>query len=321
MFQMKPEDNQCQCHVCLQQQGKAVSTTLPQHIPPIMPRPGELHLYPHIHGSTGLHSLGQGHVRPILQPNLYDLHLPNQHHKSIIQQTKVPIKLDFDSPEGINDHIYHAYGDWDNTTYDPRLLLGTGKFESELLPPPPFSSPYTSTLLSEPLNLPGVFNASSSLPSSATSSAFVSTFANHTSTGSSMQMATKITDNLSVLTAPETPLAEQLVNKHNQCSNQASPTHNPPCSRPATLGGNTSNAPKIPEKGHSQHCKKHNTQGNAKSGENTFLSILGNINWKLVLTSYIECIESTERSRDEWLYKSIGLTNLVVDDLDDSLVS
>ncbi|XP_045190790.2 protein FAM193A-like isoform X3 [Mercenaria mercenaria] len=265
---MKPEDNQCQCHVCLQQQGKAISTTLPQHIPPIVPRPGELHLYPHIHGSTGLHTLGRGggHVRPILQPNLYDLHLPNQRHKSIIQQTKVPIKLDFDSPEGINDHIYHAYGDWDNTTYDPRLLLGSGKFDSELLPPPPFSSPYTSTLLTEPLNLPGMFSTSSSLPTSATSSAFVSTFANHTSSAAATQAATKITDNLSVLTTKES-LGEQLANKHNQCSNQTTPApnHNPPCSRPATLGGN--NAPKVPEKGHSQHCKKHNnTRGNAKSG-------------------------------------------------------
>lgn len=261
--QVKPEDNQCQCHVCLQQQGKAVSTSLPQHIPPIVPRPGELHLYPHIHGSTGL---GRGHVRPILQPNLYDLHLPNQRHKSIIQQTKVPIKLDFDTPEGINDHIYHAYGDWDNTSYDPRLLLGTGKFDSELLPPPPFTSPYTSSLLTEPLNLQGIFNTSSSLPSSATSSPSLSTFANHTSSSVSTQSATKITDNLSVLTVKET-FPEPVTSKHSQCSNQnvLQPNHNPPsCSRPATLGGN--NVPKASEKGHSQHCKKHNSQGNAKSG-------------------------------------------------------
>lgn len=279
---MKPEDNQCQCHVCLQQQGKAISTTLPQHIPPIVPRPGELHLYPHIHGSTGLHSLGRGHVRPILQPNLYDLHLPNQRHKSIIQQNKVPIKLDFDSPEGINDHIYHAYGDWDNTTYDPRLLLSTGKYDSELLPPPPFSSPYTSTLLTEPLNLPGMFSTSSSLPTStsATSSAFVSTIANHTSSAAATQAATKITDNLSVLTTKEL-LGEQLANRHNQCSNQTSqpPNHNPPCSRPATLGGN--NAPKVLEKGHSQHCKKHgNSQGNTKTG------MLFDITSLVILTFY-----------------------------------
>lgn len=244
--------------------GKAVSTTLPQHVPPIVPRPGELHLYPHIHGSTGL---GRGHVKPILQPNLYDLHLPSQRHKSIIQQAKVPIKLDFDTSQGINDHIYHAYGDWDNTTYDPRLLLGTGKFESELLPPPPFTSPYTSSLLTEPLSLQGIFNTSSSFGSSATSSPSLSTFANHTSSNASAQSATKITDNLSVLTTKET-LGEQLASKHNQCSNlnMLQTNHTPPpCSRPATLGGN--NSPKVPEKGHNQHCKKHNTQANAKTGK------------------------------------------------------
>lgn len=267
-LQMKPEDNPCQCHVCLRQQGKAVSTTLPQHIPTIVPPPGELHLYPHIHGSTGLHTLGRGHVRPILQPNLYDLHLPNQHHKSIIQQTKVPIQLDFETPEDLNDHFYHSYGDWDNSTYDPRLHLGSGKFESELLPPPPFSSPYTASLLTEPLNLPGMLSSPSSAPvaSAPSSSAFVSTFANHTSSSATMQSPTKITDNLSVLTTKET-LGEQLANKHNQCSNQPTPppNHNPPCSRPATLGGN--NAPKILEKGHSQHCKKHGSQGNSKTGQ------------------------------------------------------
>ena len=272
-LQMKPEENQCQCHVCLQQQGKAVSTSLPQHIPSIVPRPGELHLYPHIHGSTGLHNLGRGHVRPILQPNLYDLHLPNTtRHKSIIQQTKVPIKLDFDTPEGINDHIIHAYGDWDNTMHDPHLFLRSGKFESELLPSPPFSSPYTSTLLTEPLSLPGMLNTvSAPIVTAATTStgSFVSTFANH-SLSASTQATTKISDYIAGLTSKEALAGDAagVLHKHsNQCSNSANPgqNHTPPCSRPATLGGNIT--PKIADKVHGQHCRKLHSQGMGKSGE------------------------------------------------------
>ncbi|GAB1604716.1 protein FAM193A-like isoform X2 [Argonauta hians] len=53
---MKSDDNQCQCHFCLRQRGNTVSTSLPQHVP-ILPRPAHLHLYPHIHGPSGLHGL------------------------------------------------------------------------------------------------------------------------------------------------------------------------------------------------------------------------------------------------------------------------
>lgn len=276
---MKPEENQCQCHVCLYQQGKAVSTSLPQHLPPSLPRPGELHLYPHIHGSTGLHSLGRAHIRPILQQNLYNLHdtpLSPAQHKALLNQSKMP-KMDFEPPESLGDHMY-AYGEWDNT-YDPRLLLGG----SDLLSPPPFSSPYTSSLLTEPLNLPGMLSSTvaSSLASAAASAAasappppppsttsfvtssFVSTSASHT-VAQSASLGTKVFDNLAVVNSKDS-LGEQLAAKHLPCSSQpGTPTHNPSCTRPATLGGNIT--PKTQEKTHSQHCRKHNSQGNLKSG-------------------------------------------------------
>lgn len=274
---IKSEDNQCPCHVCLQQQGKAISTSLPQPLPTI-PRPGELHLYPHIHGS-----LGRGHIRPILQPSLYDLHLPSsQRHKSIVQQGKMPIKLEFDTPDAINDHIYNAYGDWDNSRYDPHLLLNN-KFDSDLLPPPPFTGPYSSSLLSESLSVsvPGVFStasAPSSVPSSTTAASFASSLASShaklAADGSSTS-ATKITDNLSVLTTKET-MGEQML-KLNRCSNQAGParSHTPPCTRPATLGGN--NAPnKGADKTRNKHCRKlYNPQGLGMTGQSTNLNHTG----------------------------------------------
>ena len=257
---MKVEDNQCQCHVCLQQQGKTISTSLPQHVPPIVPRPGELHLYPHIHGSSGLHSLNRGgHVRPILQPSLYDLH-STQQRKSIIQG-KSPIKLDFDSPEGIHNHINYAYGDWDNS-YDARTYLST-KFDSELLPPPPLTSPYTSTFLTEPFSVGGSF--ASAIPTSSVSSpsAFSSAVNNLVMTTATPATA-KPVDGLSAV--KET--ATEAVSKAGKCSNDpGSPvkSHTPPCTRPVTLGGN--NVPRVSDKPHSQHCKKHNPQGLTKPGK------------------------------------------------------
>ena len=261
---MKVEDNQCQCHVCLQQQGKTISTSLPQHVPPIVPRPGELHLYPHIHGSSGLHSLNRGgHVRPILQPSLYDLH-STQQRKSIIQG-KSPIKLDFDSPEGIHNHINYAYGDWDNS-YDARTYLST-KFDSELLPPPPLTSPYTSTFLTEPFSVGGSF--ASAIPTSSVSSpsAFSSAVNNLVMTTATPATA-KPVDGMSAV--KET--ATEPVSKAGKCSNDpGSPvkSHTPPCTRPVTLGGN--NVPRVSDKPHSQHCKKHNPQGLSKRGNLCFI--------------------------------------------------
>ena len=257
---MKVEDNQCQCHVCLQQQGKTITTSLPPHIPPIVPRPWKLHLYPHIHGSSGLHSLNRGHVRPILQPSLYDLH-STQQRKSIVQR-KSPIKLDFDSPEGIHNHINYAYGDWDNS-YDARMYMHLSTtFDSKLLPPPPLSSPYTSTFLTEPFSVAGSFAAAIPASSVSSPSAFSSAVNNLVMT-TATPATTKPLDGTSVVkeTAVET------VGKAGKCSNElGSPvkSRTSSCTRPVTLGGN--NVPKVSEKLHSQHCKKHNPQGLAKPG-------------------------------------------------------
>lgn len=45
--------SQCQCHACVQQVGKNIATSLPQHIQ-TTPLPAALHLYPHIHGANNI---------------------------------------------------------------------------------------------------------------------------------------------------------------------------------------------------------------------------------------------------------------------------
>ncbi|KAL3864296.1 hypothetical protein ACJMK2_005990 [Sinanodonta woodiana] len=261
---MKVEENQCQCHVCLQQQGKTVSTSLPQHVPPVVPRPGELHLYPHIHGSTGLHGLtaGRNHIRPpLLQPQLYDLHLPIQQRPKPIIQSKVPMKLDFETPDGIHEHIYHAYGDWDNT-YDPRLLSGSPRFsDSELLPPPPLSSPFGTSFLPE-FSIPNsqVCTSVTNITSSLTTSTFTTASSLQSSYVTSRSMSAE-----SAFSIAKEQSGTDTSGKCNSLTGSPSKSYMPPCTRPATLGGNNSTKPS--EKVHSQHCKKHNLQ--VSSGKNT----------------------------------------------------
>ncbi|XP_060085578.1 protein FAM193A-like [Ylistrum balloti] len=271
---VKSEESLCQCYVCLRQRGKTVSTSLPTQMPSVPTRPGEFHLYPHIHGSTGLpHGLSnRSHIRPVLQPQLYDLHLPMRQPKPIIQP-KVPLKLDFDSPDGIHEHIYHAYGEWDNT-YDTRGLLPKYELGSELLPPPPLTSNFTTSFLSEPYTmatLMGVDTVSTSTPST---SAFKTSMSNSHAPApaqvfldSKIQMSTSKDFNSS-------PVVPTMTSK----------TMSPPCTRPATLGGNNNQSvlqpppssipmsqpqiqPRPPgpvqDKPHPQHCKRHNLLGKA----------------------------------------------------------
>ena len=151
-LQVGPEETPCQCHICLQQRGQTVSAALPTSLP-LPPRPAQLHLYPHIHGTLPpaahphLH-LPHSHAthpmhnhmphtleRSLLQPQLYNLHGP-----------RMPFKLDFDDPDAIQDHLLNAYGDWDNSSYDSSRMLGPSphRFSSplspELLPPPPLTA-------------------------------------------------------------------------------------------------------------------------------------------------------------------------------------
>ena len=258
VFQLKPEENQCQCHACLQQQGQTLPMTLPQHIP-VAPRPADLHLYPHIHGSPGLHGMPSRGIRSVLSPQLYDLHSP-------LRQSKLPVKLDFDNPDSIQDHLYHAYGDWDNT-FDPRNLIGSHHYSStmtsDLLPPPPLTSnmPY----LTEPLSC----LSAQTVTCTTTTSAFKNNnnAANHlvnsmpksvdvsSAGGTPDQVHTDVCANLPKCSSPSPPAA-----------NLARP-HGPPCTRPVTLGGNTSSLSTGSEKQQQQlqqqqqrnhHCKKHN---------------------------------------------------------------
>jgi len=234
------EENQCQCYVCLRQQGKAVSTSLPQQVAPTS-QPGELHLYPHIHGSAGLHGFpNRTHVRPLLQPQLYDLHMPLRQPKPLIQSPKVPLKLDFDSPDGIHEHIYHAYGDWDNT-YDSRMMLsnipkyGHG-LGSELLPAAPLTTNYTTNFLTEPFSVSTQTGMDTVMTStSPTTSSFRTSTSIHTSlatTQATSDQTASITNN-HVTTSSVQSNSQTVSNTSCSRSNVT-----PPCTRPVTLGGN-----------------------------------------------------------------------------------
>lgn len=275
---VKSEESLCQCYVCLRQRGKTVSTSLPTQMPSVPTRPGEFHLYPHIHGSTGLpHGLSsRSHIRPVLQPQLYDLHLPMRQPKPIIQP-KVPLKLDFDSPDGIHEHIYHAYGEWDNT-YDTRGLLPKYELGSDLLPPPPLTTNFATSFLSEPYTMATLMGVDTVSTSTSSTSAFKTSMSNShvpapaqvflDSTSAKIQMSTSKDYNSS-------PILPTMTSK----------TMSPPCTRPATLGGNNNQPvlqppppssipqsqpqmqPRPPgpvlDKPHPQHCKRHNILGKA----------------------------------------------------------
>ncbi|BFZ01412.1 hypothetical protein BsWGS_04451 [Bradybaena similaris] len=88
----------CQCHACLKQSGHVISASLPLQIPVFAP-PGELHLYPHIHGL------------PQQQQQHYLLDLP----PPLLPPIKLPVKLDFDNHHGLQGHLSCVYSDWENT--------------------------------------------------------------------------------------------------------------------------------------------------------------------------------------------------------------
>ncbi|XP_052099365.1 protein FAM193A-like isoform X1 [Mytilus californianus] len=257
---IKVEENQCQCYVCLRQQGKAVSTSLPQQVAPTS-QPGELHLYPHIHGSAGLHGF-RSHVRPLLQPQLYDLHMPLRQPKPLIQSPKVPLKLDFDSPDGIHEHIYHAYGDWDNT-YDSRMMLsnipkyGHG-LGSELLPAAPLTTNYTTNFLTEPFSVSTQTGMDTVMTSTSPStSSFRTTTSVHTSlatTQANSDQTASITNNHLAISSVQS-ISQTLSSTTTNCSKNSA---TPPCTRPVTLGGNIPQQPVLSEKLPAQPRKRQN---------------------------------------------------------------
>ncbi|KAH9505081.1 hypothetical protein Btru_059467 [Bulinus truncatus] len=138
----------CQCHACLNQSGHIISTTLPIQMP-VSPSPSELHLYPHIHGL------------PQHNQQCYMSDLSSQ----LISTIKLPVKLDF--TEGIKDHMFHSYSDWDNTLPRPGSLASQHHQQhhqrlsalSASLPPPPlvtsasnFTFDYASHLVTHTTN-------------------------------------------------------------------------------------------------------------------------------------------------------------------------
>lgn len=202
--------DQCQCHACLRQSGQTVVTSLPQPIPQTA-TPAALHLYPHIHGS---HTLQQGagaglhghsdHGQPVFQPpHLYELHNPLLQHQQAAKTTnpsqKKHFSLDLESHDALHEHIYHAYGEWDNSYDSAKLMMAGHKFNtgfgSELFSPqtpPLLSSAFVGEQLGGGIsNLAGMVKTSSvlqqcvSVASPATSS-ITSTFvgtANSVATG------------------------------------------------------------------------------------------------------------------------------------------
>lgn len=182
--------NQCQCHACLQQSGGLLPTSLPQHVPNA-PRPAALHLYPHIHGSNALQvstnagslaSTASGVQPQMLQPHLYELHTPLQQQQQMQPQMQqqpkphrpVAMNLDLPSHEAIQEHLYHAYGDWDNNSSmeTSKFMINPHRFGGGLgsdffnVPTPPLLPDFPEAApLTSPLSL---FQPCSSTTSTAT---------------------------------------------------------------------------------------------------------------------------------------------------------
>lgn len=280
-MQIKVEENQCQCYVCLRQQGKAVSTSLPQQVAPTS-QPGELHLYPHIHGSTGLHGFSnRSHVRPLLQPQLYDLHMPVRQPKPIIQSSKVPLKLDFDTPDGIHEHIYHAYGDWDNT-YDSRMMLSkySHGLGSELLPAAPLTSNYSTNFLTEPFSVSTQTGMDTVMTStSPTTSSFRTSTSIHTSLATTQAISdhTASINNNHIATTSVQSNIQSLTS--TSCSKSSI---SPSCTRPVPLGGNIPQAAVLSDKlAQAMQPRKRHNNGSTANKNNSVNHSNGGISDKV----------------------------------------
>lgn len=266
LFQTKQEENSCKCYACLREQGNTVSTSLPQSIAAESSRPAELHLYPHIHGSPSLHGLPNH--SPLLPTQLYDLHMPLRQPKSLLQTSgKVLPKLDFDSPEGIHEHMYHAYGEWDNT-YDARIPFPKySGISTDLLPPPPLTTNFsTANFLNEPFSVATQMGMETVSTTTIPTSAFKSSVSHHVSLSTPQAVA-----NISNVSHDHSTLMVS----HNDLP---ASSMTPPCTRPVTLGGNisqkqagvpTNGVPSVADhKQHSQHCKRHNSTLLGKNNAN-----------------------------------------------------
>lgn len=187
LLQPKPAEeviNQCQCHACMVQSGKNVPTCLP-HVPSA-PRAAAFHLYPHIHGSNCLQTAvalhgHTPHVGPVLQSHLYEyeVHTPTsttRQPKSLLNPQKkhnANFSLDLDSHEALHEHIYHAYGEWDNAYDSTKLMLSSHKYVggglgSELFsaPPPPLMNGSPFVNVGDHLSTEGAMSLASAMKTS-----------------------------------------------------------------------------------------------------------------------------------------------------------
>lgn len=264
----------CQCHVCLNQSGHIVSTSLPQQVA-ASPSPADLHLYPHIHG------LPQQDPKNFMLPHL--------------MSSKLPVKIDFDDTTGLHE----LCSDWERKMQPrPGSLAAQHQHQhnhrlsshsSNLIPPnlesvaTPFTFDFASHLATHTTHtsttnttsafksLSGKHFASSIMPT-------LSNVGNITSEGSSVD-PTRPLDFSSLVKIPQSclngigsfpasPFAPSTLSVSSPATLSSVPPvtsstaasrvngtcQGPPCTRPTPVGGNASTSKW--EKGHLQHCKK-----------------------------------------------------------------
>lgn len=195
--------------------------------------------------------------------------------KPVVPPAKVPLKLDFDTPEGLQEHMYHAYGEWDNT-YNTRMLLDSHKYGAalgtDLLPPPPLPpGPFISEALSmdssafmNPVNTSGISNHSSASSMMAPSRPFdVQSSSLSTAMSQPPAAQTESCQKATVRRASRNTSSKHQVISQGQVNGQLPPlTPMPPVTRPATMGGNsaiTSSGEKMQRCKHVSSQSKHST--------------------------------------------------------------
>ena len=78
LFQIKLNENSCQCYVCLRQKGQTISTTLPQQVTAETSRPGEAtSLPPHSRFGWSARTLKSPRAAPVTHAVIRPSHAPS----------------------------------------------------------------------------------------------------------------------------------------------------------------------------------------------------------------------------------------------------
>ena len=229
-----------------------MATSLPQHLPATSPRPAALHLYPHIHGSNSIHpglhaghttTHTPGHVRPLLQPHLYELH-NNLHQQSPKKHGTASFAagLDFDT-RSPDEHIY-PFSEWEDSA---KLMLAshhkyavTGRSSSSDLfnspMPPLLNGPWDSLASVDPSLLPGnkstsVMQQCVSLPSGLAS--FASTIT--TTSVDSVTTTSPASSSLEQFHTKAAQLKNLKLQKHNNTAVHGQQQQSPSCNMPSVV--------------------------------------------------------------------------------------